>query len=155
LSKINNFEQLEVWQEGKELVLKTYEISNDYPKKEAYGLTSQLRRASLSIPANVAEWFGRYHFMDKAKFYLNARGFLYELKSHLLIAVVLSFVKNSNTTRVFQNVEELGLRINNLINKTRGLKNRDRRLGYQDFILEIMILETFMKEYPQVSISLK
>jgi len=76
LRKIRNFEQLEAWQEGKEVVLKAYEISKDFPKEEACGLTSQVIRAALSIPANIAEGFGRYHFMDKAKFYLNARGSL-------------------------------------------------------------------------------
>jgi len=125
LGKIRNFEQLKVWQEGKKLVLKTYALTNDFPKEEAYGMTSQVRRAALSIPANIAEGFGRYHFMDKARFYLNARGSLYELKSHLLIAQELGFIKDGIRNDVFQIIEDLGLRINNLIGKTRSMKDRD------------------------------
>ena len=125
MGKIRNFEQLKVWQEGKKLVLKTYALTNDFPKEEAYGMTSQVRRAALSIPANIAEGFGRYHFMDKARFYLNARGSLYELKSHLLIAQELGFIKDGIRNDVFQIIEDLGLRINNLIGKTRSMKDRD------------------------------
>jgi four helix bundle protein len=100
-----------------------YELTYDFPKEEVYGITSQLRRASLSIPANIAEGFGRYHFMDKAKFYLNARGSLYELKSHLLIADELNFVDGDRYSDVFKVIEKLSISINNLINKTRSLKN--------------------------------
>ncbi|MGB7293170.1 MAG: four helix bundle protein [Thermodesulfobacteriota bacterium] len=125
MGNIKSFEDLDVWQEGKKLVLKTYVLTNDFPKEEAYGMTSQVRRAALSIPANIAEGFGRYHFMDKAKFYLNARGSLYELKSHLLIARELGFIKDGIQNDVFQIIEDLGLRINNLIGKTRSMKDRD------------------------------
>jgi len=78
---------------GKNIVVGIYELTNDFPKDESFGLTSQIRRAALSVPANIAEGFGRYHYLDKAKFYLNARGSLYELKSHLLIAQELDYLK--------------------------------------------------------------
>lgn len=55
-----------------------------------------MKRAALSVPANIAEGFGRYHYMDKAKFYINARGSLLELKSHLLIANKLNFLKKED-----------------------------------------------------------
>ena len=60
--------------------------------------------------------------MDKAKFYLNARGSLYELKSHLLVAKDLSFMKDDMTNSVFQEIDKLSLKLNNLINKTRRMK---------------------------------
>ena len=72
ISRIRHFEDLDVWQIGRDLVLKVYEITGYFPKEEIYGITSQIKRASLSIPANIAEGFWRFHFMDKAKFYLNA-----------------------------------------------------------------------------------
>ena len=81
---VKSFEDLEVWQKGKTLTIRIYEIAAHFPKDEVYGITSQIKRAALSVPANIAEGFGRYHFLDKAKFYLNARGSLYELKSHLI-----------------------------------------------------------------------
>jgi len=101
LGNIKSFEDLDVWQIGKVLTLKIYELTLHFPKEEVYGMTSQVRRAALSVPANIAEGFGRYHFMDKAKFYLNARGSLYELKSHLLIAQELRFIKNGFEDDVF------------------------------------------------------
>jgi len=122
LGNVKSFEDLDVWQIGKVLTLKIYELTLHFPKEEVYGMTSQVRRAALSVPANIAEGFGRYHFMDKAKFYLNARGSLYELKSHLLIAQELRFIKNGFGDDVFGIIEDLALRINNLISKTRSMK---------------------------------
>jgi four helix bundle protein len=92
-----------------------------------YGITSQVKRAALSVPANVAEGFGRYHFLDKAKFYLNARGSLYELKSHLLIAKELGFIDAGEAADVLQIIEQLSLQINNLINATRRLRKSETR----------------------------
>jgi len=123
--KIDNFEDLDVWQLGKELVLKVYDMTTSFPKEEIYGITSQVKRASLSIPANIAEGFGRYHFMDKAKFYLNARGSLYELKSHVLISKALGFVKDNRTEIILQSIQALSIKLNNLINKTRDLKKQE------------------------------
>ncbi len=125
MGKIRTFEDLDVWRMGRDLTLKIYEIASHFPKDEAYGMTTQIKRAALSVPANISEGFGRFHFMDKAKFYLNARGSLYELKSHLLIAKELSFIHNDMADGVFQEIDKLSLKLNNLINKTRGLKERD------------------------------
>ncbi len=93
LKNIRSFEDLEVWQMGKEIVKEVYKLTKDFPKEETFGLVTQIKRAALSIPANIAEGFGRYHYLDKAKFYLNARGSLHELKSHLLIAQELGYLK--------------------------------------------------------------
>jgi four helix bundle protein len=120
--KIRTFEDLDVWQMGRDLTLKIYEFTSHFPKEEVYGMTSQTKRAALSVPANVAEGFGRFHFMDKAKFYLNARGSLYELKSHLLVAKDLGFMRDDMSDSIFQEIDKLSLKLNNLINKTRRMK---------------------------------
>jgi len=122
MAKIRNFEDLDVWQMGKKLTVNIYEITSRFPKEEVYGITSQVKRASLSVPANIAQGFGRFHFMDKAKFYLNARGSLYELKSHLLIAKELGFMNDTDEGGVLEYIESCSLKLNNLINKTRDLK---------------------------------
>jgi four helix bundle protein len=124
LGKIRTFEDLDVWQIGKGLTLKIYEITVQFPRDEAFGITSQIKRAALSIPANIAEGFGRFHFMDKAKFYLNARSSLYELKSHLLIAKELGLINDEKANSVFQEIDRLSLKLNNLISKTRSMKER-------------------------------
>lgn len=122
MAQIKKFEDLDVWQMGKKLTINIYEITSHFPKEEMYGITSQVKRASLSVPANIAEGFGRFHFMDKAKFYLNARGSLYELKSHLLIAKELGFMNDTAEGGVLEYIEGFALKLNNFINKTRDLK---------------------------------
>lgn len=119
--EIRSFEDLEVWQIAKELVVKVYELTAVFPKDEIFGITSQIKRASLSIPANIAEGFGRFHYLDKAKFYLNARGSLFELKSHLLIAIELKLLDETITKQLIQDIDRLGVKINNLIGTTRKM----------------------------------
>jgi four helix bundle protein len=123
MRKIRDFEDLEVWQQGKSLVIRVYEITGSFPDNEVYGITSQLKRAALSVPANIAEGFGRFHFLDKAKFYLNARGSLYELKSHLTIAKELRFVELETYGSIGRSIETLSYKLNRLISATRKLKN--------------------------------
>ena len=121
----NSFEDLEVWQMGKNIVIETYQISTHFPKEESFILASQIRRAALSVPANIAEGFGRYHYLDKAKFYLNARGSLYELKSHLLIAQELGYFSQSQPiTSLLITIDKLSLKLNNLISSTRKLNKK-------------------------------
>lgn len=114
---------------GKALTLEIYELTSSFPKEEIYGIISQLKRAALSVPANIAEGFGRYHFMDKAKFYLNARGSLYELKSHLIIAKELSFSEDAKLQVIFQIIDELSLKLNNLIILPSLREGRTRQLS--------------------------
>ena len=124
-AKIRTFEDLDVWQMGRNLTSKIFEITGHFPSEEIYGMTSQIKRAALSVPANISEGFGRFHFMDKAKFYLNARGSLYELKSHLLIAKDLDFISDDLTDNIFQEIDDLSLKLNNLISRTRRMKEGD------------------------------
>jgi len=124
--EVKSFENLEVWQIGRDLVAKVYTLTASLPQSEAFGLVAQIKRAALSVPANIAEGFGRYHYMDKARFYLNARGSLYELKSHLLIARDLRYLKKSQpVSDVLTLVDNLGVKLNNLIATTRKLKNKE------------------------------
>ena len=62
---IQNFEDLEIWQKSQELCIAIYKLSTKFPKEEIYGLISQIRRAALSVPTNIAEGYGRRHFLDK------------------------------------------------------------------------------------------
>ena len=122
MSKIKDFVDLEVWQKGKDLTITIYRLTSVFPKDEIFGITSQMKRAALSVPANIAEGFGRFHFMDKAKFFLNARGSLYELKSHLLISMDLNLSAAQQVDDILKTIDELSLKLNNLISKTRNLK---------------------------------
>jgi len=121
--RIKDFSDLEVWQIGRSLVKESYELTSLFPKEEIFGIISQIKRAALSVPANIAEGFGRFHFPDKAKFYINARGSLYELKSHLLIAEDLGFASTDQIKDILTVIDDLSVRLNNLINRTRDLSN--------------------------------
>lgn len=81
-----SFEEMPLWQAAHGLAVQVHEVSASFPRHEVYGLTSQVRRAAVSVAANIAEAFGRYHYRDKLTFYYNSRGSAYEVKSHLLYA---------------------------------------------------------------------
>lgn len=89
---IQSFEQLEVWQEAHRLVLAIYRVSSQFPSEERYGITSQMRRAAVSIPANIVEGFKRRSRRDKAHFYNIAQGSLEEVRYYLLLARDLGYL---------------------------------------------------------------
>lgn len=115
MERIRSFEDLEVWQLGKDLVILSYKMTEGFPSVEQYGLTSQIRRAAVSVPGNIAEGVGRCHYMDRVKFFLNARGSLNELKSHMLIADDLGFAGDGQLHPAFELIETLSVKLNNLI----------------------------------------
>lgn len=86
MAAISSFKDLHVWQEGHKLVLSIYQVTKDFPKEEIFGLTSQIRRAAVSITSNIAEGFSRATLKDKLSFYTIAKGSLTELQNQLLIA---------------------------------------------------------------------
>jgi four helix bundle protein len=81
-----NFQDLIVWQKAHQLVLSVYRYSESFPKNELYGLTSQLRRAAVSIPANIAEGFKKRTKPDKARYLNIAQGSLEESRYYLILA---------------------------------------------------------------------
>jgi four helix bundle protein len=119
-----DFQRLEVWRLGKQLVLSAYDLTRGFPPSETYGLGSQIRRAAVSVPGNIAEAFGRYHFLDRVRFFLNARGSLNELKSHLIIARELKLTDSRQTEIAIRDVEALSIKLNNLITANRLRQKR-------------------------------
>jgi four helix bundle protein len=88
---IRRFEDLRVWNEAIALVEAVYDLTASFPESERFGLTNQLRRASVSVPSNVAEGWGRGSKSDYVRFLRIARGSLYEVKTQLVIAERLGF----------------------------------------------------------------
>jgi four helix bundle protein len=113
---IKSFEDLEVWQLSRKLVVNIYDLTKDFPDSEKFGLTSQTRSAAVSIAANIAEGFGRYHLKDNIKFLYNARGSLLEVKSHLLIAKEIGLIKDKDLHKLLAEIRNLGVKLNNFIN---------------------------------------
>jgi four helix bundle protein len=92
VNKITGFRDLSVWQRAYELTLDLYRITKKFPKSEIYGLTSQLQRAAVSVPANIAEGYERNHRKEYLQFLFIAKGSLGELETLLLLARDLSYM---------------------------------------------------------------
>lgn len=84
--EISSFEDLVVWQKAHQLTLDAYELVKHFPSEEKYNRKSQLMRSGSSVPANIAEGFGRYHYQENLQFCRQARGSLYETKNHIIAA---------------------------------------------------------------------
>ncbi len=91
--KISSFKDLVSWQESHKLVLMIYRNTKDFPKEEIYGLTSQMRRAAVSITSNLAEGFGRRSYKEKIHFYYLANGSLIELENQMEVAKDVGYVE--------------------------------------------------------------
>ena len=85
------FEDVELWQKAHKLVLSICKFTDDFPKQEMFGLTSQLRRAAVSVPANFAEGFKKVGLSDKLRFYNIAQGSLEESRYYLILARDLKY----------------------------------------------------------------
>ncbi len=105
-----------VWQKAMELAVSVFKLTEKLPRKEDYGLTSQIRRSALSVPGNIAEGFGRKHTKDKLNFYYDSRGSLAETKNHLIYGHrvgyfdILEFEEYSNL------IDDIWKELNSLIN---------------------------------------
>src|SRR3954462_2610081 len=85
------FEDVEIWKKAHAFVLGIYRLSENFPKYELFGLTSQLRRAAVSVPANFAEGFKKRGVSDKLRFYNIAQGSLEECRYHLILSRDLNY----------------------------------------------------------------
>ncbi len=105
--KAKDFTELIVWQKAHEFVLNIYKISSLFPKVEIYGLTSQFRRAAISIPANIAEGFVKNGVADKLRYYNIAEGSIHECKYYLILARDLGYVENADLFDLIDEVSKL------------------------------------------------
>lgn len=111
-----DFTDLEIYRLAEGLIIDIYRVSKSFPKEEIYGITSQLRRAMVSVALNIAEGYGRYHFKDRVLFLYNSRGSLLEVKSLVLICFKLGFLKEKDKENLISKIDRLGVKINNFIN---------------------------------------
>jgi four helix bundle protein len=116
MGEIEHFQQLHAWQEAHKLVLAIYKVTQGFPSEERFGLVSQMRRAAVSVPANIAEGFKRRGIQEKIRFYNIAEGSLEEVKYFLILAKDLSYIP-SNDELLLQ-AETVGRILNGLIAST-------------------------------------
>jgi four helix bundle protein len=102
-----SFRELVVWQKAHELVLEIYRLSGLFPKEEIYGLTSQLRRAGVAVPANIAEGFNRSGESDKLKFFNYAVSSLEECRYYLILAEDLDYADGQAAQEQLEEVSKL------------------------------------------------
>jgi four helix bundle protein len=105
--KIESYQDLVVWQKSMDLVEMAYKIVAKLPINEQYGLSSQIRRAAGSVPANIAEGFGRWHAGEFIRFLLIANGSVKEFETHLLIAVRLRLIRTDDIEASMQMAKEI------------------------------------------------
>lgn len=118
-----DFTDMPMWQSAIEVAENVFIISNELPKKEDYGLTSQIRRSSVSISANIAEAFGRTTSPDKSKFYDYSRGTAYETKSLLLYGNKVGYFTNESVQGL---IEKINTVIHNLNKVKVALANKPK-----------------------------
>ena len=110
--KITSFTKLIVWQEAHKLVLMVYKVTDSFPKKELFVLTSQMLRCAISITSNIAEGFTRRGKQEKRQFYYTAKASLTELQNQLLIAKDVGYINQ----KVFNEIAEQTIKISKLLN---------------------------------------
>jgi len=112
---IQTYRDLDVWQKSMDLVVEIYSLAKLLPHEERFGLTSQLCRAVISIPANIAEGHGRLHRADYRRHLSIARGSLMEVETLLQIAVRVQYLDRAQAKPVWERLQEVGRLLNGLI----------------------------------------
>ncbi len=118
--KIREFTDLKVWQQGHQLVILIYKLTNKFPQKETYSLTDQLRRASVSITSNITEGFGRQTLKEKVQYYYQAQGSLIEVKNQIMIAKDVGYLPKTDFNSLYHQANITHQLLPGLITKTKS-----------------------------------
>jgi four helix bundle protein len=112
---VNSYRDLLVWRQGMELAVAAYKLSSEFPRDELYGMTSQVRRSAASIPANIAEGYGRESSGAYVQQLRVAQGSLKELETHLLLASRVGITTIGAITPLLDRADEVGKMLRGLI----------------------------------------
>ena len=112
------FEDLKAWQLARRLMIECHQLADALPAVERYDLASQIRRSSKSVMANIAEGYGRYHYLDSLRFYYIARGSLTETISHIITAHDLKYTSAEQYRALYDLGREAEKTLNGYINFT-------------------------------------
>ncbi len=116
---MHNFRELKIWQEAIKITKLTYQLTKLFPPSEMYGLTSQMNRAAVSIPSNIAEGAGRNSNKEFTQFLNITMGSCFELETQIIIAFELSYIKKEDLEKFIINLNQLEKMINSLISTLR------------------------------------
>jgi four helix bundle protein len=109
-----NYKDLLVWQKGIELAKSVYRLTQNFPSEEKFGLVSQMRRAAVSIPSNLAEGQARHTSGEFVQFISHAEGSAAELDTQLILSVELALCKKANAVPIYESIEEIRRMLNAL-----------------------------------------
>jgi four helix bundle protein len=127
LARLRDFTELEVWQVARKLRAEIYRLTATFPPEEKYGLTSQMRRAAISITANLAEGYGRFSYQENIQFCRQSRASVDELRDHLTTALDAGHFSRE----VYEATENLAMQairlVNGYIRRTKALKAEAQR----------------------------
>ena len=120
MSTVKSFEELTIWQEARELTNRIYILSKRFPKEELYGLTSQIRRASVSIMSNIAEGFNRRSTKEFINFLIISRASISEVQNDLYISLDLNYINKKEFETIYNHAQKISMSINKLITYLRS-----------------------------------
>ncbi|WDI31827.1 four helix bundle protein [Hyphococcus flavus] len=120
-----SFRNLKVWQKAMDLAEICYEATSAFPKEELYGMTSQMRRCSVSIAANIAEGYGRDSDGSFIQFLRISQGSIKELETHIILAGRLGMLNPDRVTSLLERTDELGKMMRGLINSVQSKSRSD------------------------------
>jgi len=121
---MDSYLELKVWEQGMELAVQCYETTKAFPRDEMFGMTSQIRRCATSVPANIAEGWGRQSTGDYIRFLRIAQGSLKELETHLLLSNRVGLLAAQALNELEQRTTDIGKMLAALI---RSLQNKGAR----------------------------
>lgn len=116
---LKSYKELIVWQKSVQLVKEMFILTNNFPRSEIYGITSQMRRAAVSIPSNIAEGYGRRSVKEYAQFFYISYGSALELETQLIVAKELNLASDREFEKSEQLLEEVLKMLNSMTSKMR------------------------------------
>ena len=116
MDKIKNFRDLKIWQSGMEIVLCIYGLTGKYPKEELFYLVSQMRRAAVSMPSNIAEGFARQHNKEYVQFLYISLGSAAELETQIEISFKFNYINESSKNEMIEKIKQFSRMTASLIN---------------------------------------
>lgn len=119
MAYLKSYKELIVWQKAMQLVKEVYFLTDKFPRSEIYGLSSQMRRAAVSVPSNIAEGYGRKSPKEYAQFYSIAYGSSLELETQTIIAKELRLADNKDFSKVEQLLKEVSKMLNSMTTRMR------------------------------------
>jgi len=121
-TKVGDFTELRTWQAARKLRQELYRLTQSFPAEERFGLAAQIRRAAVSVTANLAEGYGRFSYQENIQFCRQSRASAYELRDHLTTAVDAGYVPGQTCRELEQRALEVIRLLNGYIRATKKLK---------------------------------